>query len=191
MAGSRTSRVRHAETQERARPTVEGVTTVLAVAAQFLLAAAFSLATVVAYRRLSMAWAIVTSVALLVLWGVANRALVVEGGWYGVVAVIAGALAVQVPAYHHEHARRAAAADRDYRERLAADGDGHPTAESAALAGFPGVDARAVTTTLVGPASAEVVVEVGDASRITVRCERADSGWLWTEVIDDGSMPLA
>jgi hypothetical protein len=168
------------------------VTTVLAVAAQFLLAAAFSLVMVLASRRLPRGWAFLASTAAFVAWLVANRALVGEGGWYGVIAVLAGILVVQVPAYRHEHARRAGAADRDYRDRLAADGDSaHPTAESAALARLDAADVRVVETKPVGPATADVVVEVGDASRVTVRCERVDSGWLWTEVIDDGSMPLA
>ena len=168
------------------------MSTALAVGAQFVLAAVFSLFTVVAYRRLSLARAIVASGAALVVWLLVNRALVADGGWYGLVAVLAGILVVQVPAYRQERARQAGAADRDFRERLSADGEpGHPTAASAARAAVPDVIARVVDTRLVGPATAEVVVEVAPDRQVTVRCEQVDSGWLWTEVIDDGSMPLA
>lgn len=153
--------------------------------AQFLLAVVFSAAIVVARRSVSPLRKVVAFVAALIVWSVANRVLVGDGGWYGVVAVLAGILVVQVPAYRQDQARWDATADSRYRERLASEVSGFPTAEAAVLATWPArADARVVATRLVGSRTAEVTVDTVPSRPVTVRCERIDSGWVWTEDVD-------
>lgn len=159
----------------------------LAVLAEFVLAATLAAVTVFATRRFHLGLAIASSVAALSVFLLINHWLIAEVGGLGVVATVLGVVVVAVPAFRSSNAEQRQRTEDRYHEGLAASAGTrtHVTPEAAALAGWPSkAGARVVETRLVGPTTAEVVIDTIPSRPVTVRCERIDSGWVWTADVD-------